>query len=69
MTGRSGHFPSRCNLLRFWEAELRGGWGAGGDGEGRGCIGGACRGGWVSLTGPDVGGGIDPSPILAAQPA
>ena len=25
------HFPWRCNLLRFWEAELRGGGGAGGD--------------------------------------
>jgi hypothetical protein len=28
------HFPWHCNLLRFWEAELRGGGGAGGAGKG-----------------------------------
>ena len=31
-----GAFPWRCNLLRFWEAELKGGEGAGGAGERRG---------------------------------
>ncbi len=35
----TGHFPWRCNLLRFWEAGLGGGWGAGGVGEGRGSFG------------------------------
>jgi hypothetical protein len=32
----TGHFPWRCNLSHFWEAGLRGGWGAGGAGEVRG---------------------------------
>ena len=27
---QSERFPWRCNLLRFWEAEVKGGWGAGG---------------------------------------
>ena len=35
------HFPWRCNMLHFWEAELRDGGDAGGAGEG-----GAVLGGW-----------------------
>jgi hypothetical protein len=56
--------------VQVGEAGFRAGLGAEGAIERRGGFyGGACRGGWVSLRGPKVGGGIDPSPIPAAHPA